>query len=344
MVKTMESYYVETLSRVYVHGAPWIFKPIWAILKPLLDPVVRDKVRLTFSAEELAEHIPFTHLPKDTMRGGMDWTFEYPRPDPNENDKHKDIEARDRYQSEYMEVAEQFEQATKEVTSLYARRSLLRRRTAGGENHQNSSGSNRRAARAHDLALSSDDEEDDAEGRRGSNADDALGRSKEQVMSSESVDNMGDGLKARRDVLATKLRLAFLRLKPYVVGKSMVDRWGAIKDDGRIVWQYRSVDGDTEEQVLGLGTTLPELERNMELIEQASGEASGMDNTADMTISSPRMMASESAASHLIGMSREDANGNRSLPALKDTSGGTGMNRRQLRLINRSRPASGGGA
>lgn len=71
MVKTMECFYVETLARVYVHGAPWIFKPIWSILKPLLDPVVRDKIRLTFQPEELAEFVPLDHLPKDSMKGQM---------------------------------------------------------------------------------------------------------------------------------------------------------------------------------------------------------------------------------------------------------------------------------
>lgn len=78
LVKTVEAYYPESLTRIYVHGAPWFFKPIWIILRPLLDPIVRDKVRLTSSVEELEDHIPWTHLPKNSMFGGMEWDYVYP--------------------------------------------------------------------------------------------------------------------------------------------------------------------------------------------------------------------------------------------------------------------------
>lgn len=306
MVKTMESYYVETLSRVYVHGAPWIFKPIWAILKPLLDPVVRDKIRLTFSAEELAEHVPFNHLPKGSMRGGMDWKFEYPVPDPHENDKQLDTETREKLQAEYLAVAREFEAATRELTSLYARLSLMRQ---GGT----TSG---RARRTHDLSMSSDEEDPD----EGFGV--PQGESGPSSVSGSSGD-LGASLKARRDVLATKLRVAFLQLRPYIIGKSMVDRWGAIKDDGRIVWQYRSVDGEVEEQVLGLGTTLPELKRNLEMIEQASRQGQGSSDLQydSMPSTPPQQTQSKVHPSTSPGHGSE-------------------MNRRQQRLRNRSRPGS----
>ncbi len=79
MVKTVERFYPESLARVYVHCPPWIFRPIWFVLKPLLDPVVRDKVRLTSTLEELEEMIPWDHLPRGTLKGGLDWAYEWPR-------------------------------------------------------------------------------------------------------------------------------------------------------------------------------------------------------------------------------------------------------------------------
>lgn len=336
MVKTMESYYVETLARVYVHGAPWIFRPIWAILKPLLDPVVRDKVRLTFSAEELAEHVPFNHLPKGSMRGGMDWKFQWPTPDPHENDQQNDTTTRDTLQQEYMAVAAEFEAATKEIATMYARASLMRRRD----------NSSRRGAARHDFSLSSDEEDEDvlynSQSRRPS--DGTILTSGGQTNVNASTDDIGTSLKAKRDVLATKLRVAFLRLRPYIVGKSMVDRWNVIKDDGRIVWNYKSVDGEEEEQVLGEGTTLPELQRNLEMIDEASAQNEA-NNDVDATSSNHRRtptLPSALSSGHLPGQQMANASNSALASA---TSAGNGspneMNRRQQRLKNRSRPSTG---
>lgn len=333
MVKTMESYYVETLARVYVHGAPWIFRPIWAILKPLLDPVVRDKVRLTFSAEELAEHVPFDHLPKGSMRGGMDWKFQWPVPDPHENDIQLDTATRDTLQEEYMAVAAEFEAATKEIATMYARASLMRRRDT----------SSRRGGARQDFSLSSDEEDEDvlynSQSRRPS--DGTILGSGGQSNVNPSTDDIGTSLKAKRDVLATKLRVAFLKLRPYIVGKSMADRWGVIKDDGKIVWKYKPVDGEEEEQVLGEGTTLHELQRNLEMIEEAYAQNQSS-NDIDSASSNHRRtptLPSALSSSHLPG--QQMSNPSNSALASATPGSPNEMNRRQQRLKNRSRPSSG---
>lgn len=333
MVKTMESYYVETLARVYVHGAPWIFKPIWAILKPLLDPVVRDKVRLTFSAEELAEHVPFTHLPKGTMRGGMDWKFEWPAPDPHENDQQLDTATRDTLQQEYMAVAAEFEAATKEIATMYARASLMRRRETNSRRRDTRQG----------FSLSSDEEDEDvlynSQSRRPS--DGTILTSGGQTNPNTSSDDIGTSLKAKRDVLATKLRVAFLKLRPYIVGKSMVDRWNVIKDDGRIVWKYKSIDGEEEEQILGEGTTLPELQRNLEMIEEASAQNQA-NNDFEAPSSNHRRTPTLPSSSHLPGQQMGNISNSALVSANSPTNGSPNeMNRRQQRLKNRSRPSSG---
>lgn len=272
----MESYYVETLARVYVHGAPWIFKPIWAILKPLLDPVVRDKVRLTDRPEELAEHIPFNHLPKGTMRGGLDWEFEFPKPESRENDIQKDTATRDKLLQEYRAVGRDFERATQEVAQVYARQSLMRHQTAraGGR-------ASKRGALGLGDALSSDDDDDDLlpnGNRRGSLVPADLSATSEARNASET--DVVASLKARRDVLATKLRVAFLKLRPYIVGKMMVDRWNVAREDGSMHWRYPTIDGEVEEQTLGMGTTLHELERNLSILEEAHRQAAGASGPA----------------------------------------------------------------
>ncbi|CAO1631730.1 unnamed protein product [Parajaminaea phylloscopi] len=236
MVKTMECFYVETLARVYVHGAPWIFKPIWSILKPLLDPVVRDKIRLTSDPAELAEYVPLDHLTKDSMRGSMDWVFSYPLPEQDENNLQHDTVTRERLQEAYFSVCLDLEQATRAVAKAQSRSPLNKRR-----------GSYKSVP---------------------SDMDDSV-----SFVGGAEYDETPElaSLKAKRDVLATKLRVAWLRLAPYQVGKTKLHRWNVLQPDGTIVWSYPKLDGSVEKQVLGEATSLPALESNLAAIE-ANGD------------------------------------------------------------------------
>ncbi|SJX64876.1 related to CSR1-phosphatidylinositol transfer protein [Sporisorium reilianum f. sp. reilianum] len=233
MAKTMESFYPETLARVYVHGAPWIFKPIWSILRPLLDPVVRDKVHLTWKVEELQDHVPAEHLPKGSMHGNLDWAFSYPLPQEDENDIQNDTEKAEELGTLYRNACMEFEYATRALARAYG-----------------------------DAALA------DA---KGNGVRPKFGRAQKEA--STSAENMADdddwepegvaSLRANRDILATKVRVAWLKLKPYVVGTLKYDRLGVLNNEGVIRWQYDTVDGKHEEQVLGEGTSLSVLERNL---------------------------------------------------------------------------------
>ncbi|PWN49220.1 CRAL/TRIO domain-containing protein [Violaceomyces palustris] len=231
MAKTMESFYPETLARIYVHGAPWIFKPIWSILRPLLDPVVRDKVRLTWKIEELEELIPRSRLPKGTLGGDLDWVFEFPSPSEGENDIQLDTAKHDELYAARMSVITEFENATRALA-----------RTLGSVSDRNGSLRTR------------------------------IGRSSKETTPSndEWEPELSAEWKARRDVLATKLRVSWLKLKPYVVGSSMCDRWGFLKPDGIITWDYPTVDGQVETQTFGEGTCLSALENGLAEIEGRS--------------------------------------------------------------------------
>lgn len=228
MAKTMENFYPETLARIYVHGAPWVFKPVWSILRPLLDPVVRDKVHLTWKVDDLAEYVPADHLPQATMHGNLDWQFRYPVPQEHEND----IQTDPAYKAEYQKLELNYRDACIEFE--YATRALARAYTLAGLDLDN--------------AEEGDDVDDDWEPEGAS------------------------GLRANRDVLAIKVRVAWLKLKPYVVGTLKYDRWGVINREGVIRWEYPRVGGDpknAEVQVLGQGTCLSVLERNLAELEAA---------------------------------------------------------------------------
>lgn len=67
IVKTVERFYPETVSNFIVWNPPWIFKPIWAILRPLLDPVVVSKVVILYTLEELDKYVPKNRVPIDAL-------------------------------------------------------------------------------------------------------------------------------------------------------------------------------------------------------------------------------------------------------------------------------------
>lgn len=113
LVKCLEAYYPESLQRIYVHSAPWIFKGIWQVLQPMLDPVVRDKIKFSSKAADLKDYASTAKLRKG-MGGTMDWDWDYIEPDPQENDLQKDTETVKAMQKEYMDLASKFEETTRE--------------------------------------------------------------------------------------------------------------------------------------------------------------------------------------------------------------------------------------
>lgn len=113
LVKCLEAYYPESLQRIYVHGAPWIFKGIWQVLQPMLDPVVRDKIKFSSKAPELIDYIPPEKL-RTGMGGTMEWDWDYIEPDPKENDDQKDTEKVKAMWDQFMGLAQEYEDLTQD--------------------------------------------------------------------------------------------------------------------------------------------------------------------------------------------------------------------------------------
>ncbi|PWN98190.1 hypothetical protein FA09DRAFT_338618 [Tilletiopsis washingtonensis] len=112
LVKCLEAYYPESLQRIYVHSAPWIFKGIWQVLQPMLDPVVRDKIKFSSKAADLKDYATTEKLRKG-MGGTMEWDWDYTEPDPKENDLMKDTKTVDAMKKEYDDLAKEFEETTR---------------------------------------------------------------------------------------------------------------------------------------------------------------------------------------------------------------------------------------
>ncbi|SOV08198.1 related to CSR1 - phosphatidylinositol transfer protein [Ustilago sp. UG-2017a] len=111
IVKCLEAYYPESLGVLYIHNAPWIFSGIWKLLSPMLDPVVRSKIKFTKKPEDL-DLVPKERL-LTSMGGENTSEFEFVEPVEGENDQTKDEEGKKRTWNNYMTVAKEYEQITR---------------------------------------------------------------------------------------------------------------------------------------------------------------------------------------------------------------------------------------
>ncbi|KIS72077.1 uncharacterized protein UMAG_11430 [Mycosarcoma maydis] len=111
IVKCLEAYYPESLGTLYIHNSPWIFSGIWKLLGPMLDPVVRSKVKFTKKPEDL-DLVPRERL-LSNMGGYNVNEFEFVEPEEGENDQTKDEEGKKRTWNNYMKLAKEYEQVTR---------------------------------------------------------------------------------------------------------------------------------------------------------------------------------------------------------------------------------------
>ena len=116
LVKCLEAYYPESLQRIYVHSAPWIFKGIWQVLQPMLDPVVRDKIKFSSKVADVADYISASKMRK-AMGGTLDWEWDYIEPQPGENKLLKDTATRGKIEDELNELTSEFEEVTRKWIS-----------------------------------------------------------------------------------------------------------------------------------------------------------------------------------------------------------------------------------
>ncbi|SCW01797.1 LAFE_0E07470g1_1 [Lachancea fermentati] len=108
LITCFEAHYPECLGHLFIHKAPWVFPPIWNIIKNWLDPVVASKIIFTKNINDLSEHIPKEHIPE--YLGGEDtYDFDsYQRPDEACDAKLSDGETREKILAERKEIIQRF--------------------------------------------------------------------------------------------------------------------------------------------------------------------------------------------------------------------------------------------
>ncbi|KAF8939893.1 CRAL-TRIO domain-containing protein [Dissophora ornata] len=117
LVQCFEAYYPESLGVLVIHKAPIVFRGVWKIIEPWLDPVVVSKIRFTRSDKELTEVIDAEFLPNKYDGGKSQYAFKYLPVVPGENDRMNDTETKERLLEEWRAVMWKFEALTREWIS-----------------------------------------------------------------------------------------------------------------------------------------------------------------------------------------------------------------------------------
>ncbi|SCU77924.1 LAMI_0A02806g1_1 [Lachancea mirantina] len=98
LISCFEAHYPECLGHLFIHKAPWIFPPIWNIIKNWLDPVVASKIVFTKNTSDLVKYIPEKHIPA-SLGGDDKYDFDsFKKPDESVDAKLQDHETRNAIQ------------------------------------------------------------------------------------------------------------------------------------------------------------------------------------------------------------------------------------------------------
>ncbi|KAG0047260.1 hypothetical protein BGZ83_007665 [Gryganskiella cystojenkinii] len=113
-IHAAEACYPELLGVCVVHKAPWIFGALWKMISPMLDPVIRAKIKFTNSRRDLEEFVAPDQLMSTKAYEGDDHTpYHYQDPLPDENIKmQEDSDAKTRAIHKRKELELTFERLT----------------------------------------------------------------------------------------------------------------------------------------------------------------------------------------------------------------------------------------
>lgn len=112
LITCFEAHYPESLGHLLIHKAPWVFQPIWNIIKNWLDPVVASKVIFTKANDDLQKYISADQLPK-YLGGTNEIDMEhYCKPDAANDVKMQDHETAKLIMDKRQQMITQFIEAT----------------------------------------------------------------------------------------------------------------------------------------------------------------------------------------------------------------------------------------
>ncbi len=160
------------------------------------------KVHFTKTVEDLEAFIPKSRILKE-LGGDEDWSYKFVEPADDENGRMADGATRQRLQAERDDIVRQYEQAT--LTWLGAQAAAVTATTTIVNANPGSNSTPAAAAVTTTTAANTTDHATSVE-----------------------------GVAQERRQLAAALRANYWRLDPYVRARTIYDRIGVIREDGRI--------------------------------------------------------------------------------------------------------------
>lgn len=112
LITCFEAHYPESLGHMFIHKAPWIFPPIWNIIKNWLDPVVASKIMFTKNVKDLNEYIDLDQIPEYLGGTNMHDMDHFITPDGSQDTKLKDTDSKAKIISKRNALIEKFIAAT----------------------------------------------------------------------------------------------------------------------------------------------------------------------------------------------------------------------------------------
>ncbi|QLQ80801.1 hypothetical protein HG537_0E01560 [Torulaspora globosa] len=112
LINCFEAHYPESLGHMFIHKAPWIFHPIWNIVKNWMDPIVVSKIKFTKNLTDLNEHIDLDQLPRYLGGGSTLDPDVFTAPDESQDVKMQDEAGRAQLLVERNDLIEKFVAAT----------------------------------------------------------------------------------------------------------------------------------------------------------------------------------------------------------------------------------------
>lgn len=115
LISVLEKDYPESLGRIFILNANWVFSGVWKIISAMLDPVVVDKVKFV-SSKELVDYIDPSQLP-ESLGGALKSKITFIPPNQEENIKMADTEGRYAAEAIFNKAVETFEAESRKWTS-----------------------------------------------------------------------------------------------------------------------------------------------------------------------------------------------------------------------------------
>ncbi|KAJ2006074.1 phosphatidylinositol transfer protein csr1 [Coemansia thaxteri] len=113
LISLLSSYFPETLGIMILHVNSWVFTGLWAIISPFIDPVVKSKIVMVRSAQEIAPFIDPDQLVSE-LGGKKQFNYTYVLPTSQENADMADTAARQAAEHDYVSAVASYEQITRQ--------------------------------------------------------------------------------------------------------------------------------------------------------------------------------------------------------------------------------------